>query len=137
MIKAVSSFDAKTAAGLLAKAALTVGYKSSDDIISQILDEVRLRLGLAAEANDPESLELIADLLDEESDKLIPQPNTESALFRLAQRGDLPSDLYEINIIPNVIDIYGKHFALASKLLFVRQRLSSTMDSTIGLMNQQ
>jgi hypothetical protein len=119
MIEAVASLDRVTAAGLLAKAALAVGYASSDAdvVVINIIDEARRRLGLSKDANDTESLEQIADYLDDESDKLIDRPNTESALFRLAQRGDLPSDLYEINIIPNVSDIYGKQFPLEKEII--------------------
>jgi len=119
MIEAVAQFDRSTAAGLLAKAALAVGYGSSesDPVVIGIIDEARRRLGLSRDANDSETLEQIADYLDEESDKLIPPPNTESALFRLAQRGDLPSDLYEITIIQNVVDIYGKQFPLEKEII--------------------
>ena len=46
------------------------------------------------------------------SDRLLAPPDTESALARLAERGDFPSDLYEINIIANVADIYGNRFDL-------------------------
>jgi hypothetical protein len=119
MIEAVAQFDRSTAAGLLAKAALAVGYASSesDPVVIGIIDEARRRLGLSRDANDSESWEQIADYLDEESDKLIPPPNTESALFRLAERGDLPSDLYEIAIIPNVVEIYGKQFPLEKEII--------------------
>ncbi len=120
MIKALESLDQKTAAGLLARAALSVAYASKsldDELVRKIIEEARNRLRLSEEANDPESLERIASLLDEESDKLLPEPNTTSALFRLAERGDLPSDLYEINIIPNVADVYRKHFFLEKDII--------------------
>jgi hypothetical protein len=125
MIKAVKTLDPKAAAGLLAQAALSVAYVDSplgsktpqtDDLVSQVIEEVRFLLGLTGRY-DPESFEKIADFLDREADKLLTPPNIESALFRLAQRGDLPSDLYEINIIRNVIDIYGKKFALEKELI--------------------
>jgi hypothetical protein len=120
MIKALESLDQKIAAGLLARAALSVAYASKsldDELVRKIIEEARNRLRLSEEANDPESLERIASLLDEESDKLLPEPNTTSALFRLAERGDLPSDLYEINIIPNVADVYRKHFFLEKDII--------------------
>ena len=120
MIKALESLDRKTAAGLLARAALSVAYASTspdDELVRKIIEAARDRLGLSKEANDPESLERIAGLLDEESDKLLPEPNTTSALFRLAERGDLPSDLYEVNIIPNVADVYRKHFPLEKDII--------------------
>ena len=39
------------------------------------------------------------------------------ALARLAERGDLPSDLYEINIIKNVSDIHGSNYQLEKALI--------------------
>jgi hypothetical protein len=120
MIKALESLDRKTAAGLLARAALSVAYASTspdDKLVRKIIEAARNRLGLSKEASDPESLERIAGLLDEESDKLLPEPNTTSALFRLAERGDLPSDLYEINIIHTVADVYRKHFPLEEDII--------------------
>ena len=125
MIKTVVDLDRKTAAGLLAQAALSVAYVDSPlgnetqhaELISRVIKEARFLLGLAADRDDPETFEQIANFLDREADNLLAPPNTESVLFRLAQRGDLPSDLYEINIIPNVVEIYGKNFALEKDLI--------------------
>jgi hypothetical protein len=123
MIKAVQSFDPKTAAGLLARAALSVGYinnpliESESDLFAKVLEEARIQLGVGFDDNDPETIERIADFLDTESDKLLQPPNTESAIKRLAERGELPSDLYEINIIPNVQDVYGKRFPLEKEII--------------------
>jgi hypothetical protein len=125
MIKAVSSLDAKSAAGVLARAALSVAYVDDPlgasvlpgDLIPRVIEEARHHLGLSSEENNEEAFEKIADFLDQEADKLLAPPNTESALFRLAERGDLPSDLYEINIIPNVIDVYRGRFPLEKQII--------------------
>jgi hypothetical protein len=124
MIKAVSSFDPKSAAGVLARAALSVAYVDHPvvggepvELITRVIDEARQQLGLSSEENSQEAFDRIADLLDQEADRLLAPPNTETALFRLAERGDLPSDLYEINIIPNVIDVYSKGFSLEKKII--------------------
>jgi hypothetical protein len=123
MIKAVQSFDPKTAAGLLARAALSVGYinnpliESESELFAKVVEEARNQLGFGVDDNDPETIERIADFLDSESDKLLQPPNTESAIKRLAERGELPSDLYEINIIPNVQEVYGKRFPLEKEII--------------------
>src|ERR1700730_15916547 len=123
MIDALETkFGRIAAAGLLARAALSLGYveKSEGDygiIIAQLIDETRNRLGISREDNAPDTLSRIADFLDAESDRLLSPTNTDLALGRLAERGDLPSDLYEISIIKNVSDIYGSKFPLEKSLI--------------------
>jgi hypothetical protein len=139
MIASLRALDRTAAAGLLARAALSLGYEDSpiapfikgeEKIRSALIDEARQRLGVERGDNRPETIERIADFLDDESDKLLAPPDTEAALARLAERGDLPSDLYEIEIIPNVIEFYGKDFPLEKeiiKLQFKPRRLSSIL----------
>ena len=61
-----------------------------------------------------------------ESDQLIAAPDTEAALLRLAERGDLPSDLYEIKIIPNIADALGKRFPLEKEIIETTIRAPTT-----------
>jgi len=123
MIDALETkFGRIAAAGLLARAALSLGYveKSEGDygiIIAQLIDETRNRLGINREDNAPDTLSRIADFLDSESDKLLSPTNTDLALGRLAERGDLPSDLYEINIIEAISDTHGKNWQLEKELI--------------------
>jgi hypothetical protein len=126
MIASLRALDRTAAAGLLARAALSLGYEDSpiapfikgeEKIRSALIDEARQRLGVERGDNRPETIERIADFLDDESDKLLAPPDTEAALARLAERGDLPSDLYEIEIIPNVIEFYGKDFPLEKEII--------------------
>jgi hypothetical protein len=110
------------AAGLMARAALSLGHVEEtkgeqESIIAQLIDETRNRLGISREDNAPDTLSRIADFLDSESDKLLSPTDTDLALGRLAERGDLPSDLYEINIIKNISDIYGSKFSLEKSLI--------------------
>jgi hypothetical protein len=144
MIHAVKSFDPISAAGVLARAALSVGYvddpvggatKEEEELVTRVIDEARAQLGLSADDNDPDSFEKIADLLDAEAEKLAAPRNTESALFRLAERGDLPSDLYEINIIPNVVDVYRKDFALEKEIIETTIR-SPALEQHYGAMRK-
>jgi len=123
MIKAIQSFDPKTAAGLLARAALSLGYinspliESDVELISKIVNEVRGQLGIGIDDSDPDTLQRIADFLDSESDQLLEVPDTDSAIKRLAERGELPSDLYEINFLWNVQDVYRKGFLLEKEII--------------------
>jgi hypothetical protein len=126
MIASLKTLDRTAAAGLLARAALSLGYEGNpiapsirgeEEIRSALIDEARQRLGVDRGDDRPETIERIADCLDEESDKLLAPPDTQAALARLAERGDLPSDLYEIDIIPNVIEFHGKDFPLEKEII--------------------
>jgi hypothetical protein len=126
MIKALEQLDKTSAAGLLARAALSLGYSDNPtapfiegeaDIRSSVINEARARLGLDRDDYRPETIEKIADYLDDESDKLLRPPDTKAALARLAERGDLPSDLYEINIVPTVVEVHGKDFPLEKEII--------------------
>jgi hypothetical protein len=82
-----------------------------------LLQEVRQRLGLRADDDGPEALEKVGEVLDEESEHLLEPPDTKAALRRLAERGDLPSDLYEIRIIDNIVDFHRENFELERDLI--------------------
>src|SRR5215471_798610 len=140
MITSLKTLDRTTAAGLLARAALSLGYQDNpvppfiegeEKIRSAVINEARQKLGVDSSDNRPETIARIADLLDNESDKLLAPPDTKAALARLAERGDLPSDLYEIEIIPNVIQIYGKHFPLEKEIIETTVR-APTLEQHFG-----
>jgi hypothetical protein len=111
------------AAGILARAALSLGYDSPSDgkdalqIQTGLIEEARKSLGLSEDDNREETIEKIGSFLDDEAEKLLAPTDTAGALARLAQRGDLPSDLYEINIIPNVADLYRPKFQLEKEII--------------------
>jgi len=126
MIKALEKFDKMAAVGVLARAALSLRYSDSPradsvegekEIQTRVVEEVRSRLGIPMDDNSSEAVDRVADVLDSESDQLIAAPDTEAALLRLAERGDLPSDLYEIDIIPNITDALGKRFPLEKDII--------------------
>jgi hypothetical protein len=133
MIKALEHFDPTAAAGLLARAALSLGYAGNlpprvvegEDAIRSVIEEARSRLGLASDDNSWDAIEKMGEFLDSESEKLLAPPDTKAALIRLAERGDLPSDLYEINILPNVAALYAKHFALEKDIIETTVRAPS------------
>lgn len=127
MISILEKFDKRTALGILARAALalesegnpaaSVVAKDESAIRAALIREARSRLGLAPDDNTPESVEKLGDFLDEESDKLLEPFDTHVALERLAERGDLPSDLYQIVIIPNISQLHGKNMELEARLI--------------------
>jgi hypothetical protein len=126
MISALEKFDKTAAAGLLARAALSLAYTAApamsavageDQLRASIIEEARNRLGLRSDDYEPGAIEKIAEFLDAESDQLIAPPDVASAFARLAERGDLPSDLYKVVIAPNIKDIVGKLFPLEKKII--------------------
>ena len=126
MIKVLEALEPQEAAGVLAGTASWLAFAepapqlvplAEAKLQSAVLAEARSRLGIAAEDASPEAIERITDLLDEESDRLLDPPETEAALYRLAERGDLPSDLYQLEFVPNVVDLYGKGFELENDII--------------------
>ena len=126
MMKVLEALEPQAAAGVLAGAASWLAFAepapelvplAEANLQSAVLAEARHHLGIAAEDVSPEAIERITDLLDEESDRLLDPPETEAALSRLAERGDLPSDLYQLEYLPNVVNLYGKGFDLENEII--------------------
>lgn len=127
MIEALNSLDRTIAAGVLVRAALSLESDGNPaasarlageaSLRQELIREARTRLGLAPDDNRPETVEKLGEFFDEESERLIDPPDTASALERLATRGDLASDLYEINIIPNLVQAHGRNFDLEKRLI--------------------
>jgi hypothetical protein len=126
MISVLKNFDKVAAAGILARAALSLAYAASpalnavadeDRVRAIIIEDARNHLGLKADDYEVDSIEKIADFLDAEADKLIAPPDVASAFKRLADRGDLPSDLYLVEIAPNIKDLHGRGFPLEKKII--------------------
>ena len=126
MIAALRQFDDITAAGILARAALALDHNPASDYHS-VPNEVALREIVIAEAarahgvafdfSSPESLEKITDALDEERDALLAPRDPLSALERLSERGTLPSDLFEIDIIRNISEFHREKFPREERLI--------------------
>lgn len=124
----LKGFDRITAAGILARAALSMAYVTTptanavaneDQVRAGLIEEARHHLGLLPDDYNEPTIERIADYLDQQADELIQSSpeDVQSALNRLAARGDLPSDLYELDIVQNIPDLHGRGFALEKKLI--------------------
>jgi hypothetical protein len=112
-------YDKRTAAGVLARAALEVetGQAYRKPIVDNelalrtaLIAEARAILGFKPDDESPDAIEKIGSYLDSESERLVGAPRTASAFERLIARGDFPSDLYDIRIIPNIKQYFGNDF---------------------------
>jgi hypothetical protein len=127
MIDALGKLDKQTAVGVLARAALALDgdgnpaaearIEGEESLRAALWQEARGHLGIGPEDRRPEAIEQVGEWLDDLSEQIIGSPDTQSALTRLADRGDLPSDLYDIRIVQNVLNIYEDDSALQSKLI--------------------
>lgn len=127
MISSLSNFDNVTAAGILARAALSLEdsgnpaaenqFPDESSIRESIFKDVRINLGLSADDMSEEAIEKVGEALDEESDRLLGESNYQETLTRLSEKGELPSDLYEINIDPNIKNFFGKKYDFEKKLI--------------------
>jgi hypothetical protein len=127
MIESLEKLDSRTAAGVLARAAIalqeegnpaaSVMLEGEAAIRAALVREARTALGFAFDDYRPETIEKIGDFLDEEAERLIGPPDTQSALERMAERGTLASDLYQINILPKLLEFHGKKFELERELI--------------------
>jgi hypothetical protein len=122
MIAALEKYDSVIAAGVLARAALELESHGSNpagdpvladesEIRRAVIAELRAKLGIGPNDESPEVIDILCDSLDELTDELIAEPNSDEALTRLAERGELPSDRFSINIIENIRDFYGEKFS--------------------------
>src|SRR3989344_6183160 len=101
MISTLEKFDNVTAAGILARAALSIEDQDNPAGTPKLPEEMGLRLTVLIEArrmlgvlpNDqsPQTLERLGEILDTECESLIGQTNSNLALRRLSARGELPS----------------------------------------------
>lgn len=113
-------YDKQIAAGILARAAFEVetGQEYRNSIVDNeqairraLIAQARAKLGLKPDEENPDVIDKIRSCLDSESERLAGSPHATSAFERLIARGDVPSDLYNIRIIANIENFFGKDFA--------------------------
>jgi len=120
MIEALSRFDSRTAAGVLARAALALedlGNPAATPILNDerairdaLLAEARQKLGVSENDQGAATIERLSEFLDEESEKLVGPMDISGANSRLIASGSYPTDLYEIVVIQNIKDFFGKKY---------------------------
>ncbi|WP_457282861.1 hypothetical protein [Polaromonas sp. P5_D5] len=134
MISTVANFAPSVAAGILARAAFAIedlvnpasAYRlpGESSIREAIFQEVRSSLGVARDDETPATLEKISDVIDKELDVLSATKDSDSVLKELAAKGEIPSDLYEVSIIPNVREIYAEKWYAEQDLIITTIRES-------------
>jgi hypothetical protein len=119
-------YDRRTVAGIMARAALEVetgqSYRNSlveneQALRAAVIAETRAKLGLKPDDQSPEVIDEIGSFLDSESERLAGAPHVASVFERLIARGDFPSDLYDIRIIPNIRQFFRKDFDREKNLI--------------------
>jgi hypothetical protein len=128
MITALQQYESLTAIGILARAALSIDddgnpaaevkLPNESSIRRAILNEIRENLGIGLNDVSEYSLERLGDALDEELTKLTDKTDDHDILSQLADKGELPSDLYEPTLISNLRGIYEKHWYLIQDNIF-------------------
>ena len=104
----LAQFDSRTAVGILARAALSLQgegnpaaqehVKSEATIRDALIREARKALGISNDDHSPEQIERVSDYLEERSDALIGKRDLSGVYERLLESGNLPSDLFRIQI---------------------------------------
>ncbi len=126
MLKSIAFLNNVTAAGLLARAALSLANDDlgiaenatrEDSLVTEVLSEARDRIGLTQDDYSPDAIERLGDFLDAESDKILGPVDTDAALKRLAEKGELPHDLYEIRMLDIVFEGRERYRELEEKLI--------------------
>jgi hypothetical protein len=127
VIDALERLDKRTAAGILARAALALdsaGNPAAREVVEHeaeirraILHEARSKLGLYGEDNSPDEIGKLTDYLDEQSERLTGSPDPKDVFKRLLESGHLPSDLYRIQIDKTVVENLGAYFKSEEHLI--------------------
>lgn len=120
MFSSLTRFDSVTAAGILARMALCIeddGNPACEErvpneaaIRAAVLQEAYKAIGLSPEDRSCAANEKLAELLDQESDTLLDLGDPEETLGKLGSRGELPSDLYRVQINLEVARFYGARY---------------------------
>jgi hypothetical protein len=114
MIQILESLDRRTALGLLARTALALESDNNPaaipvldgevDLRTKLLSVARERVGVSPGDDSEDALDRIGAFLDREAEDLVGPTDTEAALRRLAESGNLPSDMYEVAFNPKSLE---------------------------------
>lgn len=118
MVEVLRKYEKNIYAGILAKTALKLSNNLTDNqksfvdnenkIIESIIDELSEKNNLSI--HDDNYNDKLLKLIDEEIDNLLAGKSDEKVLLKLAEKAELPSDLYKVIIINNIETFYGKNF---------------------------
>jgi hypothetical protein len=116
MIATLAEYEPTVAMGILARAALEIDTDTEPELPALIpdeptvrtalLNEVRRSLGLEPNDTSPDAMAKVSDALDSELERFAGHIDTREVLQQLSAAGSLPSDLYDVQIVRNVQDLY-------------------------------
>jgi hypothetical protein len=109
------------AAGVLARAALALESRAQNPaaepivqdelaLRERVIEDARATLGLRPDDFSGSALALISERLDSTADELVSKPDIEGATLRLAERGELSSDRFDIRVADTMREVYGRYF---------------------------
>ena len=118
MIEALKGLDRSTALAVLSRAALAVLSSDANpsarpvleheaELRQQLISEVASRVGLSPDLSDQNVRDKVSDALDEEAEILDLPVDSEAALTRLSERGELPSDVFDVVVNDALRGVYG------------------------------
>jgi len=126
-MSSLTKFDNVTALGILARTALFLEDEYNPaasnklpnelQLRENILKDIRKKLGISPDDSSITALNILGDALDSECNSLIEEVDNAAILQRLADRGELPSDIFEINIGSNIEDFFGKKYDAEKNLI--------------------
>jgi hypothetical protein len=125
MLDALRSLDRRTAAGVLAQTALNLEgrgilgdeplVENQRDLEQRVLDQLRLELHLHPEDCSENAVAMLAEAIDQKTDDLA-GTTTPEITEKLSAEGRLPSDIYEVDVNPQLAINYGERWAIESAL---------------------
>ncbi len=118
MIEALKGLDRTTALGVLSRAALAVLSSAANpsaqpvleheaELREQLILEVANRVGVSPDLSDQHVRDKLSDALDEEAEILDLPVDSEAALTRLSERGELSSDVFDVFVNEDLREVYG------------------------------
>jgi hypothetical protein len=118
MQKTLSQFDNITAAGILARTAISLSSSDNPsaafelpdekEVRDHLLNEIKKNLGINTFALSDSDIQRIENKLDEESDRLLDPVNEKAVLEDLSVKGELPTDLYDVKLSRETTELFGK-----------------------------
>jgi hypothetical protein len=118
MIEALKGLDRTTALGVLSRAALAILSSAANpsaqpvleheaELREQLILEVANRVGLSPDLSNQHVRDKLSDALDEEAEILDLPVDSEAALTRLSERGELSSDVFDVLVNEALRVVYG------------------------------
>ena len=118
MIDVLEKYDSVTAAGILARAAIAVDDADNPACAPRLAGELDIRALLldGAKRNLADGAD-VGEYLDALRESIASKVDSAYALTKLAEKGQLPSDLYLLQVIDDIKKFWGSRFDIERKLI--------------------